>query len=261
MLDEHLLEGVVGEAGVDRGAAQRGEVREGGLKFFVGRDEGRDAARPLDQLADVLAQLGHTLAEFPAGALPVGDRRLGVGEEFFEDFDELLDSSVEIEGNNDFAILDEQGALRLPEECVLGRVAGLELGAELGAEVVGVVLGLDDAVDKAVVVHEHGVEPERGLVLARPRVLADECPAERRGDALDEPVKGGAHGGPVPGADVGQLGEREPVGADGGAFGGGDDGGGGHQRLGDVHGPRRGGQARAKKCGGVASGAPASGPA
>lgn len=191
------------------------QIIEGGYEFFV-RHGADDAAFALDDFAQAAAELRHAAAEFLRGALPVGDHRLGVGEEGLEDFAELLGLGVEVALEHDFAVLHEEGAAGLPEEGVFAGVAELELGAHLGDEVVGVILVLDDAVRDAVGVEQHGVEAERGAALAAgDGVFADEGPLERAGAVLDEAVPGFADGGFVRGSDVGELGQRGVVGADG----------------------------------------------
>jgi hypothetical protein len=72
----------------------------------------------LDDLLQAAAQLDHPLAKLVGRALPVGQRRLAMGEEAGERLAKLFRLDVEGHVQHDLAVLHEDGATGLPEEGV-----------------------------------------------------------------------------------------------------------------------------------------------
>ena len=171
----------------------------------------KSAKAAADECGEAFAQLRHAVAEFGAGAFPVGVRRLDVGEEQREHVDELLGLYLDANIERNFAVLHEEGAARLPEKDILGRVAELKLGTHLVGEIVMVVFGFDHAVGNAVVVEENAVELERRATFAGNGVFANESPLERTCHSFNQGIERGANGGFVSGTDIGQLRKGEVV--------------------------------------------------
>jgi hypothetical protein len=84
MLDEHFLDSLVAEVGVEGGAAEGGEVGEGGDEGGVG------LALRVNDLLEAAAKVGNLLLEVGHGLVPFLVDRLGVGEELVDDLDEVL---------------------------------------------------------------------------------------------------------------------------------------------------------------------------
>jgi hypothetical protein len=185
VLDEHLLDGEVGEVGVDRLAAEVGE----GLELFT--EVGVLLVLGFEDFSDASGEVRDLLGELEDGFFPIDFVGQAMLEEVLEDFDEVFGfGKVAVEG--DTVVLVEDGAVGGLEEDVGEGVAPGYFGFDLFLEVVGGVLGLPEAVDESEGVDEGSVGAEGLLVGAFELVLLDEVPVVRGGATLEQVGEGGA---------------------------------------------------------------------
>ncbi|MGA2174357.1 MAG: hypothetical protein ABSH38_05160 [Verrucomicrobiota bacterium] len=208
VLNDHFLDGLDGNVGIQRAAAERAEGFKGGGEFLVVLsllfDEGFQARANLRDFA----------LEFLDGLFPFRDGGRGEFEEELEDVNEVV-GLFQVGLVKPFAVLVKDGAVGLPEKDVLSRVADGELVLDLLVEVGGGVLGFPEAVIEAVVVEEGAVGFGGGLALALDGVFGNEGPIELPGAVFEQFLKGGSDGGFVGDAQLGKFGERVVIGAHG----------------------------------------------
>ena len=200
VLDDHLLDGLDRDVRVERAAAKGAEILEGGDELLVG------LALLLDQVFEAGADLGDLVPEFLDRLFPVRHGRGRKLEEELEDIDQLFVVG-EVGFIDALGILVKDGAIGLPEEDVLLRVAEAELDLDLLFEVVGGVFGFPDAVVEAVVVEQGTVGFCVGLALALDGVFGDERPIELAGAGFEQLLEGAADGGLVLDAELGEIGQ------------------------------------------------------
>ena len=212
VLDEHLLDGGVGEARVDGLAAKFGEGGEAGAELRVFLVLG------FENFGDAFGEFGSFFGELGDGYIPVDLVGLAVFEEESEDFDEGfggVDWTVEgLEG----ALIEDGMVGRLEEDVGEGLALG-ELCFDFLVKLVVGVLGFPEAVDEGEVVDEGSIGAERLLASALESVLLYEVPTVGGGAFLEQVGECGAGVALCGVAVFMELGEGGVVGLDGGVRG------------------------------------------
>ena len=207
VLDEHFLDGLVAEVGVEGGAAEGGKVGEGSDKGGVG------LALGVNDLLEAAAQVGDLLLEVGDGLVPFLVDGLGVGEELVDDLGQVFGiGEIGVEGG--LAVLEQEGAVGGLEEDVGIGVALVELAADFGFQVIVGVLGLPVTVDAPEGVAEGGVHDDAVAAAALHGIFGFEGPATLAGGGAEEVEKRLADGSFAGDAVLVELSECGVIGLD-----------------------------------------------
>jgi hypothetical protein len=180
MLDEHLVDRLAADVGIERLAAELEEGRERRLKTGVA------GVRLLDLFGEAAGKLGDSRAEFADGGFEIADGGFGVGVELEEQVGELAGVG-EVDFDNGRAVLIEDGAVGVLEDGVGERIAAADLALDFAGEVVARVLGFPVAAGERVGVANGAVGTD---LLAGDRDFFGELPAEEPAEPASRLAKG-----------------------------------------------------------------------
>ena len=199
MLDQHFLDGVLADGGVQRALAERVElVKRLGEGGVVGQGPG-------DDVLERLGQVGDALVEDRDGLVELLDLLVGVAEEAGEQggqFGRLPEVGLQ----DALLVLVQDGAAGVLEDGVDEGVAAFDLGLDLGVQVVLGVLGLPVAARDAEIVLQGGVGP---LAAGVQGLFEEQGPAGGLGVGVQELGEGESGGlllGGVVGGVAGEVG-------------------------------------------------------
>ena len=116
VLDDHLLDGLDGDVGIERAAAEGTEIFKRGDEFLVG------LAFLFDEGFQACANLRDFVFEFLDGLFPFRDGGRGEFQKQGEDFDKVVGFG-QVGFPKPFAVLVKHGAVGLPEKNVLLGIA------------------------------------------------------------------------------------------------------------------------------------------
>ena len=134
VLDDHFLDGLDGNVGIERATAERTEILKRGDEFFVGLAFG------FDEGFQARANLRDFVFEFLDGFSPFRDGGRREFQKQGEDFYEVVGLG-QVGFPKPFAVLVKHGAVGLPEKDVLLRIADGEFIFDFPVEVISRVFG------------------------------------------------------------------------------------------------------------------------
>ncbi len=178
VLDQHLVHVAVGQFRVQRRAAQGHKCGESFAELPV------LLVRFVDVVAERLRQVRNAQLELVHGALELTLIGFIVGEEAVHQL-RYLQWLAERVFASFAAVLVEDGGLRVLEDGVAGRVAGLDLLLNFGGEFVGGVLGFPPAARQAEFV-AHGAVGDHALAAGVSRKLRNQRPAALFGGLIEQ---------------------------------------------------------------------------
>src|SRR5450755_2148126 len=184
VLDEHFVDYVGRDPGIERGAAELGKGVEGGDKAPVG------FILALDNREQRFGEFGDARLELLHSRLEVLDIRLGVGEELLEQIADIVRVLQIVLDGYAPLILVEHGPARILEAGVPERLATSDLLRDLPLQVALRPLRLPVAASKRKVAAQHAIGPD--VVLDR--LLRYKRPFHGARGIRQQVLKGRSHG-------------------------------------------------------------------
>src|SRR5450755_1160945 len=184
VLDEHFVDYVGRDPGIERGAAELGKGVEGGDKAAV------SLVLALDNREQRFGELGDARLELLHSRFEVLDIRFGVGEELLEQVADIVRVLQIVLDGYAPLILVEHGPARILEDGVAERIASSDLLRDLPIQVALRPLRLPVAASKRKVAAQHAIGPD--VVLDR--LLRYKRPFHGARGIRQQVLKGRSHG-------------------------------------------------------------------